>query len=105
MSRNNAGDELMKYQLIGMCLCLSFSLMSFAQDPSKIIAMENAWNHAEMQKDAGAVQLLLADDFVMTTADGTLYNKAQMVASVRDASYKPDALQSSEMTVHSLGTT
>jgi ketosteroid isomerase-like protein len=95
----------MKYQLIGMWLCLSFSLPALAQDPSKVIAMENAWNHAEMHNDAGAVQLLLADDFVMTTADGTIYNKAQMVASVRDASYKPDALQSSGMTVHSLGTT
>ena len=34
-------------------------------------------------------KLLLADDFVMTVAEGTLYNKAQMVASVADKSYRP----------------
>jgi len=94
-----------KFQLIGLCLFLPLSLSAFAQDPAKVVAMENAWNYAEMQNDAAAVQLLLADDFVMTTAEGTLYNKAQVIASVRDTSYKPNALQSSDMTVHASGTT
>jgi ketosteroid isomerase-like protein len=76
-----------------------------AQDSSKVIAMENAWNQAELSNDASAVQLLLADDFVMTTAEGTLYNKAQIVASVRDKSYQPEALQSSEMVIHAHGST
>jgi ketosteroid isomerase-like protein len=94
-----------KRQLTGILLCFLFPLLAGAQDTSKVIAMENAWNHAEMHNDAAAVELLLADDFVMTTAEGTLYNKAQIVASVRDTSYKPDALQSSDMTVHSSGNT
>ena len=51
------------------------------------------------------VKLLLADDFVMTVAEGTLYNKAQMVASVADKSYRPLALQSSDMSVHYYGNT
>ena len=65
----------------------------------------SAWNQAELNNDATAVQLLLADDFVMTTADGALYNKAQMVASVRDKSYKPEVLQSTGMEVHAHGST
>lgn len=81
------------------------ALPLLAQDASKVIAMENAWNQAELSNDASAVQLLLADDFVMTTADGTLYNKAQMVASVRDKSYKPEVLQSTGMEVHAHGNT
>jgi hypothetical protein len=36
--------------------------------------------------------VLLADNFVMTTAEGATYDKAQVVASVKDTSYKPDAL-------------
>ena len=67
--------------------------------------MENLWNRAELNNDAGAVQLLLADDFVMTVAEGTLYNKAQMVASVADKSYRPQALQSTNMVVHYYGNT
>ena len=65
-----------------------------AQDSSKVIAMENLWNRAELNNDAPAVRLLLADDFVMTVAEGTLYNKSQIVASVADKSYRPETLQS-----------
>ncbi len=35
----------------------------------------------------------------MTVAEGTLYNKAQIVASVADKSYRPETLQSSDMVV------
>lgn len=95
----------MNRQLSCIMLCLLSPLFVRAQDTSKVVAMENAWNRAELQNDASAVQLLLADDFVMTTADGVLYNKAQIVASVRDKSYKPDVLQSSEMELHAYGNT
>jgi ketosteroid isomerase-like protein len=95
----------LKRQLVGMLLCLLLPLLAGAQDSSKVVAMENAWNHAELHNDAAAVQLLLADDFVMTTAEGTLYDKAQIVASVKDTSYRPDVLQSSDMAVHANGNT
>jgi len=95
----------MRQILIALSLCIPLSIAAVAQDSSKVIAMENAWNHAELTNDANAVQLLLADDFIMTTAEGELYNKAQFVASVRDKSYQPEALQSSNMVVHSFGNT
>lgn len=91
--------------LAGVAYLVLGAAAAQGQDASKVIAMENAWNHAEMQNDAAAVELLLADDFVMTTADGVLYNKQQILASVRDKSYKPDALQSSDMVLHSYGST
>jgi ketosteroid isomerase-like protein len=78
---------------------------SLGQDDSRVIAMENAWNRAELHNDAAAVRLLLADDFVMTTAEGSQLNKQQIVASVLDNSYRPDALESSDMVVHQHGTT
>ena len=89
----------------GLCAGLIVPLLAVAQDSSKIIAMENLWNRAEMNHDAPAVRLLLADDFVMTVAEGTLYNKAQMIASVADKSYHPVALQSTGMAVHYYGNT
>jgi ketosteroid isomerase-like protein len=99
----------MKLGLIVTGLCVGIWLTvpapAVAQDSSKIIAMENLWNRAELNNDAPAVQLLLADDFVMTVAEGTLYNKSQIVASVADKSYRPEALQSSDMTVHYYGNT
>src|SRR6266849_195374 len=84
-------------------LWLAVPLLAVAQDSTKIIAMENLWNRAELNNDAPAVQLLLADDFVMTVAEGTLYNKAQIVASVADKSYRPEVLQSSDLVVQHRG--
>jgi len=80
-------------------LWLAVPFLAVAQDSTKIIAMENLWNRAELNNDAPAVQLLLADDFVMTVAEGTL------VASVADKSYRPEVLQSSDLVVHSYGNT
>ena len=94
----------MKRTLIILATFFSSPLL-FSQDSSKVVAMENAWNQAELHNDANAMQLLLADDFVMTTADGVLYNKAQIVASVRDQTYRPEVLQSSGMAVHAHGPT
>jgi ketosteroid isomerase-like protein len=84
---------------------LLLGVSASAQEASKVLAMERAWNQAEVHNDASAVELLLADDFVMTVAEGTTYNKAQMVSSIRDKSYHPDLLESSDMKVHGYGKT
>jgi ketosteroid isomerase-like protein len=86
-------------------ICVGLSVLAAGQDKSRIMALENSWNQAELHNDAHAVDLLLAEDFVMTVADGYTMNKAQTLASVRDASYRPDALQSDDMTVHMYGNT
>jgi ketosteroid isomerase-like protein len=95
----------MRLKLFVLSLWIALSIAAVAQDSTKVIAMENAWNQAEQNNDAAAVQLLLADDFVMTAGEGDLYNKAQIVASIRDKSYQPEALQSSNMVVHAHGNT
>jgi ketosteroid isomerase-like protein len=89
------------YSLLFFLLCR----FAVAEEKSRIIALENSWNQAELHNDAHAVDMLLADDFVMTVADGYTMNKAAMLASVRDTSYKPDVLQSDNMQVHMYGNT
>lgn len=90
---------------VSLVLVLVFSLFARADDKSRILALENSWNQAELHNDAHAVDLLLADDFVMTVADGYTMNKAAMLSSVRDTSYRPDVLQSENMEVHMYGNT
>ncbi|HEY1271491.1 MAG TPA: nuclear transport factor 2 family protein [Terriglobales bacterium] len=94
--------KLILTALFAVSIC---PVVASGQDSSKIIAMENAWNRAELHNDASAVELLLADDFVLTSAEGSLMNKAQMIASVRDKSYRPEALESTGMVVHLYGAT
>ena len=82
----------MKRSLVVAGLWCILPLLATAQDSSKIIAMENLSNRAELTMNASAVRLLLADDFVMTVAEGTLYNKTQMIASVAGVSSRCPAV-------------
>src|SRR5262245_15731053 len=95
----------MRSKFFALLFWAFLSIAAAAQDSSRVIAMENAWNQAELKNDASAVQLLLAEDFVMTTAEGDIYNKSQIVASIRDKSYSPEVLQSTDMKVHAHGST
>ena len=49
--------------VICAALCAGLGMIApspaYAQDSSKIIAMENLWNRAELSNDSAAVQLLL----------------------------------------------
>jgi len=45
-------------------------MLSAVADKSRIIALENSWNQAEMHSDAHAVDLLWPTDFVMSVSNG-----------------------------------
>ena len=89
----------MKYFCVLMVAYACLTLPAAGQDKTRIIALENSWNQAELHNDAHA------DDFVMTVADGYTMTKGQMLASVRDTSYRPDVLQSDDMKVRMFGNT
>jgi len=74
-------------------LLLLFSSLAlpqtFAQsdgDESKIIAFENLWNQMQVAHDADAMSKMLDPEFVLTDYDGSIMNKAQLLASIRDTS-------------------
>lgn len=73
-------------------------------DEGQILALENAWNQAELQHDPAALELLLTDDFVITEPDGTLENKREHMASIRDPSYHFDLLVSDGFRIKVYGT-
>jgi ketosteroid isomerase-like protein len=95
-------------KLLFVVLLFTFSLSVFAQssgDQSKVVALENVWNQAEMQQDTHAIESILTPDFVLTTFDGTVQNKAQYLAAVKDKDYHPQILASSNMKIHLYGNT
>lgn len=63
-------------------------------DEGQILALENAWNQAELQHDPAALELVLADDFVITEPDGSMQNKREHMAATRDPAYHYDLLVS-----------
>lgn len=70
----------------------------FAQEKQgeegQIIALEKAWNEAELKHDPSALEQILGDDFVITETDGTVRNKREHMAITKDTSYHYDVLVS-----------
>jgi ketosteroid isomerase-like protein len=76
-----------------------------ADDASKIVAMENLWNQMQLNHDAGAMEQMLDEDFVLTDYDGTLSNRSQFLDSIKDMSIKLTQEMSEGMKLHPHGNT
>jgi ketosteroid isomerase-like protein len=69
-------------------------------EKSKILALENAWNQAEKNKDAKALDGLLASNLVYIDYDGTFMDKAKFMASVKAPSLHPEQIVNESMTAY-----
>jgi ketosteroid isomerase-like protein len=74
-----------------------------AADKSMILALESAWNQAEIHHDATAAAAIMADTFISVDHHGTLETRAQYLAEVKDRSYQPEEIANSETTVYLYG--
>ena len=67
---------------------------------TRILALENAWNQAEENKDIKALDALLDSTLVYIDFDGTMMDKAQFIASVKAPSLHPEQIVNESMTAH-----
>jgi hypothetical protein len=77
---------------------------AFKGEEGQILALENAWNAAELQHDSGALDQILTNDFVITEPDNTLQTKQAHLAFARDKSYHYDLLVSEDFRIKVYGT-
>jgi ketosteroid isomerase-like protein len=91
-------------------LFLASTLIAAAQsapdasaDKSMILALESAWNQAEIHHDANAAASIMTDTFISVDHHGTLETRAQYLAGVKDRSYQPEEIANSETTVYLYG--
>lgn len=78
---------------------------SSAEDKSMILALENAWNQAELHHDAAAADAILADTFISVDHHGQLQNKSQYMAGLKDTSFNPEQISNTETSVYIYGNT
>ena len=71
-----------------------------AADESKLIALENAWNQAQLHHDAKALDSLVGEQFIYTDYDGTLMNKAQFLQDLKDPDYKASLIANENVKVY-----
>jgi ketosteroid isomerase-like protein len=94
---------------LSLLVLLSISIGLWAQNrgdaESKLIAMENAWNAAQRDHDAKALNALVAETFINTEWDGTVENKAQFLLAIKDTSIKFTTMTNDNVSVFMYGTT
>src|ERR1051325_2017915 len=90
-----------------LCFCLAFATLGFGAtaDETKILALENAWNLAQLHRDSKALDSLVADTFIYTDIDGTVMDKAQFLADNKDPNYKASFVANEGEKVFSYNTT
>jgi len=69
-------------------------------EESKILALENAWNRAEEQKDVRTLEQLMDDSLVYVDWDGSRMDKAQFLASVRAPELHPAQIVNESQEAH-----
>ena len=67
---------------------------------SLLIALENAWNQAQMHRDGEALNRLVVDTFVYTDWDGTILNKAKFIADSKDPSVETTLVANDDVQVY-----
>jgi len=97
----------MRRQFAAMVV-LAASVLSSAQsssfdtkaETSKLVAIENAWNQAQIHRDGEALNKLVADTFVYTDTDGTVMNKSRFIADSKDPSVQTSMVANDDVSVY-----
>lgn len=84
---------------------LAMAQADAAGDKSLLLALESAWNQAELHHDATAASAILADNFISVDHHGALQSRAQYLADMKDLSFNPEEISNSNPTVYLFGDT
>ena len=74
-------------------------------EKSMVLALENAWNQAELHHDASAVDALVAETFISVDHHGHLQTKAQYITDLKDTSFNPEQISNTDTSVYIYGNT
>ncbi|MGA8271247.1 MAG: nuclear transport factor 2 family protein [Candidatus Sulfotelmatobacter sp.] len=82
---------------------LNAQIVSNSDEHRRILALENAWNQAEQQKDSVALKMLLGPELVYIDYDGKQMSRAEYLAGVASASVHPERIVDESMNAHIYG--
>ena len=84
----------------GLAVLAQNSIANPKAERSKLIALENAWNQAQLHHDGQALERLVADTFVYTDWDGTVMNKARFIADAKDPATQMSVVANYDVNVY-----
>ena len=90
------------FSILTLCLLASFAIGISAQeksDAAAIRALESKWVDAYKQRQIATVASLLADDYVITQEDGSVYGKVGFI-SYNAGSLRVEIAEASDLRIH-----
>lgn len=88
---------------LALCAISAFAQNSSSDEAGRVLGLENAWNHAIESKDTKALDMILADTFLAVDIDGSVTNKTQFLAGIRDPNYQPSQAVYEKITAQMYG--
>ncbi len=82
---------------------LAFGQTNVSDEGGRVLALETAWGHAIELKDTKALDQMLGSGFVAVEIDGTISNKSEFLASIKDPSYQPSQAVNEQINVQVYG--
>ena len=76
-----------------------------ASDKDALIVVEHAWGNALLKKDVAGFSRCLADEWVLTTSNGSRVTKAVALADLKSGALEIDSFRLDDMTVRLYGDT
>jgi len=88
--------------LLGVAVVLA-QQKNIDDEGGRVLAFENAWNHALEAKDAKALDMILANTFVSIDIDGSVSSKGEFLASIKAPDYQPSQAVTEQSNVQVYG--
>jgi len=93
----------MNRRALGSVAILAFALLQAtaqSADPrEKLQVLEHMWNEAQVQRDAHAVEAMIAETFINTEYDGEVSDKRKFLADIADPEFQPSSMNLHDMKV------
>jgi len=76
------------------------NVTTVSDQTSKLIALENAWNQAQIHHDSKSLGGLVSDSFIYTDTDGSVMNKSKFLADNDDPDYHATVMANDDVKVY-----
>jgi ketosteroid isomerase-like protein len=96
------GQKLLLVCLVA-CLPVPSLPQQAASDAARILALEQQWTDAYRQRNITLLTSMLAEDFIITVEDGSIFGKMGYMAHTADTSTQVDLAEESDLRVHMHG--
>jgi ketosteroid isomerase-like protein len=91
-----------KLLIIGLVACLPMPLLPQQTPPevTKILALEQQFTDAYRQRNIKILTSMLAEDFIITVEDGSIFGKIGYMAHTADTATQVEVAEESDLRVH-----